>query len=386
MLDAIPSASPLDALPSYLDRWAAAHLSCEPADRARAEEGVRLVYATAGLPTPRCIFWCQSPFEIVEHLASASPADIIGRNVKADVFDHVRVRVGTFGEVFWNEVLTAATKLANDPTIGTAAEGYNKSRGVSASIHRLVRTAATEDLARVRVRARHALLRWRGLPRLLPRWNFDDVAVGSHDLVGLGVYEYLHDVLGSREPTQPMRGLWAIAKSAAWMVPHEHVCWLSERPTRLRVDARGRLHSPDGPALQFLDGWSAYAWKGVQVPAWMIEHPEQVTAARINDMFDAVLRDCMIEIMTPERFIEVGAALRVAEDETGVLWRKLWNFRGVTIGSWTAVEVTNGTAEKDGSHRRYLLRVPSAMRTAREAVAWTYGMTADQYTGLQMRT
>ena len=383
MLDAIPSASPLDALPSYLDRWAAAHLSCEPADHELAEEGVRLAYATAGLPAPGRIIWCQSPFDIVKHLAGASPGNLIGRNVKADVFDHVRVRVGMFAEVFWNEILTAATKLADDPA---TADGYNKSRAVSATIHRLVRTAATEDLARVRVRARHALLRWRGLPRLLPRWNFDDVAVGSHDLVGLGVYEYLHDVLGWWEPTQPMRGLWAIAKRAAWMVPHEHVCWLSERPTRLCADARGRLHSPDGPALQFPDGWLAYAWKGVQVPAWMIEHPEQITAARINDMFDAVLRDCMIEIVTPERFIEVGAVSRVAEDETGVLWRKLWNFRGVTIGSWTAVEVTNGTPEKDGSHRRYFLRVPSAMRTPREAVAWTYGMTPDEYAGLQLRT
>src|SRR5262249_29894287 len=233
MLDAIPSASPLDALPSYLDRWAAAHLSCEPADHELAEEGARLAYATAGLPAPRRIIWCQSPFEIVKHLAGASPGDLIGRNVKADVFDHVRVRVGMFAEVFWNDVLTAATKLADDPT---AADGYNKSRAVSATIHRLVRRAATEDLARVRVRAGPALLRWGGLPRLLPRWNFDEVAVGSHDLVGLGVFEYLHDVLGWREPTEPMRGLWAIAKSAAWMVPHEHVCWLSEHPTRLCAD------------------------------------------------------------------------------------------------------------------------------------------------------
>jgi hypothetical protein len=34
-------------------------------------------------------------------------------------------------------------------------------------------------------------------------------------------------------------------------------------------------------------------------------------------------------------------------DETGILWRKLWSFRGVTIGSWSAVEVTNGTAEAE---------------------------------------
>jgi hypothetical protein len=66
---------------------------------------VRLAYATAGLPAPRRIVWCQSPFKIVKQLAAASPGDLIGRNVKADVFDHVRVRVGMFAEVFWNEVL-----------------------------------------------------------------------------------------------------------------------------------------------------------------------------------------------------------------------------------------------------------------------------------------
>ena len=75
--------------------------------------------------------------------------------------------------------------------------------------------------------------------------------MGPHDVASLGVYEYLHDVLAWQEPTQPMRGLWKIAKSAGWFVPHEHVCWISERPRILRTDARGRLHCPDGPALQF---------------------------------------------------------------------------------------------------------------------------------------
>src|SRR5262245_59764611 len=253
MLDAVPGTSPLDALASYLDRWAGAHLSCEPANRERAEDGVRIAYATAGLPAPRRIIWCQSPFEIVKQLAAASPGEPVGRNVKADVFDHVRIKVGMFAEVFWKEVMVAATQFADDPTIGVAADRYNKSRAVSATIHRLVQTAATDDLARVRVRARHALLRWRGQPRLPPRWNFDDVAVGSHDLVGLGVYEYLHEVLRWQEPTRPLHGLWEIAKSAPWMLPHEHVCWLSERPSRLCADSRGRLHSPNGPALKYPD-------------------------------------------------------------------------------------------------------------------------------------
>jgi hypothetical protein len=61
--------------------------------------------------------------------------------------------------------------------------------------------------------------------------------------------------------------------------------------------------------------------RGVPVPAWMIEHPEWITSAKIGDMFGPVLRNCMIEIMTPERFVKTGEIERVCEDETGILWR-----------------------------------------------------------------
>jgi hypothetical protein len=94
----------------------------------------------------------------------------------------------------------------------------------------------------------------------------------------------------------------------------------------------------------------------------------------------------MIDIMTPERFIATGDPKRVSRDETGVLWKSNWYHRGVTIGSWCAVEVVNGTPEPGSSYRHYILRVPEHVRTAREAVAWTYGLTAEQYTALKVRT
>lgn len=386
MLDAKPDASPIAALGGYLDRWAAAHLSCAPADRQTAEEGIRLAYATAGLAPPARIVWCGGPLEIARRLAAASPNDAIGPNVKAEVFDRVQKKVGTFAEVFWKEVMVAATELAKDQKVGAALAGYDKCKAASAAVHRLVRIDANDALTGPGLRARHALRRLRGLPRVLPRWSFEEVAIGPHDLVSLGVYEYLHDVLDWREPAEPLRGLWKIARSAGWVVPHEHVCWISERPELLHTDARGRLHCADGPALRYRDGWSAHAWKGVPVPAWMIEHPDWITPARIGDTFEPVRRNCMIDIMTPERFVACGGARRVAEDETGILWRRLWGYRGVTVGSWSAVEVANGTAGADGTRKRYFLRVPSHVRTAREAVAWTYGLPPEQYAGLELRT
>src|SRR5262245_54492755 len=223
MLDTLGDAAPIDALGEYLDRWAAAHLSCEPANRLLAEDGVRLAYATAGLAPPKHIVWCGGPLEIAEKLAFVRLTDRAGSNVKVHIFDQVCQKIGTFAEVFWKEVIVAATQLTDDARVGVAMHGYDASRAVGTAVNRIVRNAASDDLARLRVRARHVLLRLRGMPRLLPRENFDEVAIGPHHLASLGLYEYLHDILAWREPTRPLRGLWATAKNAGWMVPHEHV-------------------------------------------------------------------------------------------------------------------------------------------------------------------
>ena len=104
-------------------------------------------------------------------------------------------------------------------------------------------------------------------------------AAGQHDLSWLGTYDYIRSVLGLRAETAPLLGLWQMATSLGWVQPHQHTCWLVERPNLLRGDTRDRLHNASGPALRFPDGWSVWAWKGVEVPAWIIEQPERITLA-----------------------------------------------------------------------------------------------------------
>lgn len=43
------------------------------------------------------------------------------------------------------------------------------------------------------------------------------------------------------------------------------------------------------------------------------------------------------------------------------------------------VHLKNSTAEPDGSIKDYFIRVPPTIRRAGEAVAWTFGMTEQQY-------
>lgn len=342
-------------------RGAAVTASCQPADRAGAEEGIRLAYGAAGLPPPREIVWCGGPVEIAAKLVAASAADAIGVNVKSRICDEPLRRIGALAEACFPEAVIAASRLAAE-----------------ASAHAIVRPvqdAADQILFRVPARARHAIEMWRGAPRRLPKDTFLEVAIGADEVSQLAVYEYLSDAKGWDEAA-PLRGLSLVARSAGWLAPYANVCWVSERPDTLNTDAAGRLHCVDGPALRYPDGWSYFAWKGVEVPAWIIEHPERITADVIDDEIDPVLRNTMIDIMTPERFIASGDPSCVSRDETGALWRRRWTHRGVSLGSWAAVEITNGTSEPDGSSRRFVIPVPSRFRFAHEAVAWSRGRAA----------
>lgn len=264
------------------------------------------------------------------------------------------------------------------------ASAVNPDDGLIASVSELVLQHANQ--AEVSLVARLRRSRPLSLPRILDALvapqNFFESVAGPAELSWLGPYEYARSVLGLKPETAPVLGLMQVAANVGWLQPHERTCWLSERPCLLRGDAEGRLHEARGPALRFADGWSAFAWKGVEIPAWLIEHKQAITLATIDAESNVQVRRCMIEIMTPQRYVTLGGARKIAEDETGVLWRKIW----LNYDIWTAVEVINATAEPDGTHRHYFLQVPANIRSAREAVAWTYGMQPDEYSKLVVRT
>jgi hypothetical protein len=77
-----------------------------------------------------------------------------------------------------------------------------------------------------------------------------------------------------------------------------------------------------------------------------------------------------------ERHTRMIPAVVFHQDETGRLW---FGWHPIPRRRWYAVEVDNATAERDGTRQRSFLRVPPETRTAREGVAWTYGLTAREY-------
>jgi hypothetical protein len=143
--------------------------------------------------------------------------------------------------------------------------------------------------------------------------------------------------------------------------------------------AEGQLHCEDGPAVAWAGATRYFFWHGVRVPEKVILAPHELTGAEILAERNLEVQRVMLERFGYDRLILETGAEPVHADEFGVLYRIRLS-RRQTI---TLVHVTNATPELDGTRRRYFLRVPPEVRTAHEAVAWTFGLRPEAYRPIQ---
>jgi len=115
----------------------------------------------------------------------------------------------------------------------------------------------------------------------------------------------------------------------------------------------GRLHRADGPAVEWFSEERQWLWHGVDVPAKLIQRPEQIAATDIRCETNAELRRCMIERFGARRLIKELGGEVVAKDKYGILWRRCTydaaSYRavdGVEAEACMVVEVENGTVEE----------------------------------------
>jgi hypothetical protein len=317
--------------------------------------------------------WCGGPISVARSAAKSNARLRPGGNVKTLLVDRVLDRAGarvrkTLGLETWMTAVEEMQVKGSDPVAASVRD----------AVLRRARNVIIEDMGAARSR----LSFWDWFRTISRGMNFLGGSYGQHDIAWCGFYAFVRDVLGLVSQTEIAAGLIQTAQEVGWILPHRHVCWVGDRHDVLKTNPQRRVHCATGPALHYPDGSAFYFWKDVEVEKWLIEEPGKITVRAIEDEPDSRIRRCMIDIMTPARFVATGRPVRAAWDETGVLWRKSWTWGD----TWAAVEVINGSPEIDGTNKHYFLQVPPDLRTAREAVAWTYGMSAAEYARLSTRT
>ena len=410
--------------PDIVKKWTDIGLCTEPANRQTAERAIRLMYQQASLKEPH-IVWCESPMsqaltrgiinlqsnvwnsvaasvrDSVMASVGNSVRDSVEASVRASVGNSVRASVGNSVSAsirnsvradIWGSVRVSIRDSVEDSvwdsvrdivradvwnsvwdSVGASIKGNvgnsvrdNVRDSVSASIRDSVSASIRDSV-------------WDSVKN--SGWNsvWDSVAAsvrdsiyGQHEAAWLSFYDYFNNVCNLKRLTEPLSNMMLLAKSAGWVLPHEHICWVSERHNILHRDDRGLLHCENGPALAYPDGWSIYAWHGTHIPKSWITNKSQLTAEMALTCENVEQRRAACEILGWESILQLlNASVIDADSDPQIGTLVEVSIPG--IGRERFLRVTCGTG------RKFALPVPSNMRTAIEANAWTWNLTPEKY-------
>ena len=320
--------------PEFVEEWIRIGLSTEPVDRRKADAAIRQVYQCGGVAPPARIVWCGSPLS--QGLTRHFVRDLAKRASELKIGDSVRDSVR---DSAWNSV---------GDSVGDSVRA-----SVWASVGASVRDSVRDSV-------------WASVVA-----SVGDSVYGAHDAGWIAFYDTFRR-LGLRDETASLWGLGELARSAGWALPHRAVCWVSERHSTLRRDERGLLHRQDGPAVAYPDGWQIHAWHGTRVPLEWIEDRDTVDVSLCLTHPNVEQRRALCEILGWERVLAQLAPRTIHADADP------------QIGTLLEVDLPDAGRSRFvrvrcGTGRDFVLPVPVEMQTARQAVAWTYGMDEDDY-------
>ena len=164
---------------------------------------------------------------------------------------------------------------------------------------------------------------------------------------------------------------------------HSEFCIVSDFPEILKKDEQNRPHSDVGPSHRWRDGWELYHIHGVRVTKQIVDAPHTLTVQQIEIEENVEVRRVMIERFGQIRFLKESGAEAINNENMGgreyTLYRKqIQNDEPILM-----VKCINATQEPDGSFHEYFIRVHPDTETALGAVAWTFGISQEEYAPLR---
>lgn len=199
---------------------------------------------------------------------------------------------------------------------------------------------------------------------------------GSLDSSAMSYFSFFRDECNITG-MEKMDGHYGMMMYCGWVNLFDTHVYISEKPLHILFDDQERLHCEDGPAILYEDGTTVYSWHGVSVPEkWISEgitpkdaltcdNIEQRRAACEIVGWDSILDELDCEVIHEDGDPEIGTLVSVDIPD---------------IGREKYLRVQCGTG------RGFAIPVPPDMKTALEANAWTFGITMEELSQLEVRT
>jgi hypothetical protein len=187
------------------------------------------------------------------------------------------------------------------------------------------------------------------------------------------------EFMGQEFPfTKPEEGIVTIKNEEGRLHADNEPAWRS--PTRIIWYRDGRKHGIDAD----IHGSITYYYENIRIPPryhQAVGEPEILTVEEVLKHQNAEIRYVGIKIIGYDR-IRTHKNCKLVDTckKTGM---ELFSIKGIFDDPVCVLKVINSTAEPDGTFKNYYLTVPPNMKKCKEAVAWTFRMTADDYAPMQ---
>jgi hypothetical protein len=411
------SADLCEQIREFDTQWISRITATDRADRAAVEASFARFYQCRGLDAPRWFVWMDSPTAAAyaAQILAGSPQEG-GRGLTAAQRDDIRACLDR--QLAPLDVVKDAARSAAGELRTRQERDWLRDR---LSFERFAFDAASNWRSEnFRLRYQHGSrvaylgewlqeLTWPGavLPGWLLDWSTNSVAIRGRanwwpQPISTLTYPgdrlwwfLLHTRSGADDASGMYRDISIICEYTSYVQMLPSVVVLAENPTTLTFDRVGRLHNETGPAAAWSDSYgSCYAWHGIWVTEPAITRP--VDLGVVVRERNVEVRRCLIERMGWDEFIRkaqlapVGPA--VSDPGNAPYTLQLYDLGHLFESSTRLPDsarlllCTNGSAERDGTRRRYGLFVPGRHTDPIEAAAELYGVTANTYRRMQIRT
>jgi hypothetical protein len=124
-------------------------------------------------------------------------------------------------------------------------------------------------------------------------------------------------------------------------IMHPDFCMISDRPSKLVVDAQNRPHCEDGPFCEWSDGSALYALNGVHVPEWLVMTPaEEIDPQAFARESNVEVRREIVRKIGVERLCEKLGSKVLDKSADGMYELHLVNL-GDEVGEWPYLKMLN---------------------------------------------
>ncbi len=328
----------------FAEAYIQAQFSTEPADEQEAEAFLLQAYEVAGLAPPSKVVWLDGPLQLLAML----PALGASLSVWDRIWNVASSSLGSNVGKMWLDVDQLVRAPVEARVWGSVVDRLRDSaeERIRAGLGDRVDFSLWECVeGSIRATAcayEHAAS--------LAFFHFFDVYLAPNALHALACFN------------QMASGYW-LGEAAAALV---------RRPRVLSCDAAGLLHSATGKCLEHHDGWGFYAWHGVRVSERVILAPDRLSREDFLNAENVEVRRIIQERMG-ERFVSELGGVMLDSSSRGTLYE-------VRLPDDDPDEVARYVQVQDASsERQYFLRVPPIIQTAAEAVAWSFGLSTEDY-------